>query len=204
MQKQVLIGMVIASLFVVGCAVAKFNESATPEEQSAQSVARWHKKNPQLFSNVGYIQQLEESAPKLAKLSESLEELRGVSTNPFGIRDDILQYIFTNIPESNESATKAAIKMVQYEQEIYYGNLTESAAIIKAGQEDLAMQCLMSYLSNNGQDDRLALKIAEQLRNTKARDNHMWEVDRKYFSWKVLGTGLNISEEIEACEKGEF
>ncbi len=33
MKKYVLIGMVSASLFVVGCAVVKFNESATPAEQ---------------------------------------------------------------------------------------------------------------------------------------------------------------------------
>lgn len=40
--------------------------------------------------------------------------------------------------------------------------------------------------------------------DTKARNEYMWIIDRKYFSWKVLGTGLNIAEEDEACEKGEF
>ena len=201
MKKNVLIGMVIASLFVVGCAVVKLNESVTPEEQSAPSVAKWHNKNPQLFSNVGYIQQLEESAPKLAHLPESLEELRGVSTNPFGIRDDILQYIFTNIPESNESATRAAIKFMQYAQEIYYGDHTESEIMLVHQREGLAIGCLMDYYP---QDLDISLKIMNKMSDTKARDNHMWVIDRKYFSWKVLGTGLNISEEIEVCEKGTF
>ncbi len=200
MKKNVLIGMVIASLFVVGCAVVKCNESVTPQEQSAQALTKWHNKNPQLFSNVGYIQQLEESAPKLAKLSESLEELRGVSTNPFGIRDDILQYIFTSIPESNESATKAAIKLMQYLQEIYYGDHTESEIMLVHQREGLAIGCLMDYTD----DIQLPSKIMNQMRNTKARDEYMWATARKYFSWKVLGTGLNVSEEKEICEKGTF
>lgn len=200
MKRNVLIGMLAASLVVVGCAVVKCNESVTPDQQSAQAVAKWQKQNPQLFSNVGYIQQLEESAPKLAQLPESLEELRGVSTNPFGIRDDILQYIFTNIPESNESATKAAIKFMQYAQEIYYGNLSESEIMLVHQREGLAIGCLMDYTN----DIQPPFKIAKVLRNTKSRDEHMWAIERRYFSWKVLATGLTVSEEKAACEKGEF
>ncbi len=42
------------------------------------------------------------------------------------------------------------------------------------------------------------------MRNTKDRDAYMWDIDRKYFSWKVLGTWLSVAEEHEVCKKGTY
>ena len=209
MKKISLISLIIVGAVTIGCAVLKYNDDATNRPPSVvQAEKVWQQKNPQLFSNAGYLKELEESAPKVANLPESLVQLRGVSTNPFGIRDDILQYIFTNIPESNESATRAAIKMMQYMQQIYYGDLTESEVMAVHEKEVLSFSCLVDYLDGNSsagiQNIRSSGNIMKKMRDTKSRDEYSWAVDKKYFSWKVLGTGLTIAEEQEACEKGEF
>lgn len=138
-----------------------------------------------------------------------MAELIGPITNPFGIRDDILEYIVKTIPANNEIAMRAAIKLMQYMQQIYYGNLSESDALLNHSREVLAGTCLSRYMkqnpnfkNNDGGDFVYGLQMS--MHNTKARVNHMWDIDRKYFSWKVLGTGLSTNEEIIACEKGEF
>jgi hypothetical protein len=159
----------------------------------------WNNEIPRVLHNAGYVAELEESAPKLINLSESLDELRGSITNPFGIRDDILEYIMTNIPKDNESAIRAAIKMMQYMQSIYFDNPTQEEALSLNAKYSLANHCSLVYLNRNE-----PLAIWRVMRNTDARDKYMWDIDRKYFSWKVLGTGLTIDDEDIACEKGEF
>jgi hypothetical protein len=158
--------------------------------------------------NVGYAK-LEESVLYVANQSESMAALIAPITNPFGIRDDILDYIIKTIPASNESAMRAAIKMMQYEQQVYYGNPSESEALILDSKDDLAGSCLASYLHQTSGQDKLkdVLDVRDmrmQLFNTKAREKRMWDVANKYFAWHVLGSGLSTSEEIIACEKGEF
>lgn len=90
----------------------------------------WQKREPELFNNVGYSK-LVESAPQIVNknLSESELKLEGVITNPFGIRDDILEFIVANIPSNNESALRAAILSAQINQQIYYGDITQDEAM---------------------------------------------------------------------------
>jgi hypothetical protein len=159
----------------------------------------WNNEIPRVLHNAGYVAELEESAPRLLNLSESLDELRGPITNPFGIRDDILEYIMTNIPKDNESAIRAAIKEMQYDQAVYFDNPSGEEALRLDAKSALADSCLMTYMNTD-----TPLAIWRVMRNTDARDKYMWAIDRKYFSWKVLGTGLTIDDEEIACEKGAF
>lgn len=88
----------------------KTNLNNTESQQQVQ----WQKKYPQLLNNVGYAQLSESStAPK----NPSAQGLIGISTNEFGIRDDVLKLILTSIPESDNRSTIAAIKMVQYDEQ---------------------------------------------------------------------------------------
>jgi hypothetical protein len=203
-KKIAIIGLAVAGIVAIGCATMGDNDT----DSQANNQKKWQKQAPQLFNNVGYSK-LVESAPKVADLPESLEELRGSITNPCGIRDDILEYIVKNIPSNNESAVRAAIKLAQYRQQIYFGNLSESDALILDSKENLAVECLTQYLHKvSGKDILKDLDDTSQVMkimfNTNARDKHRWDVDNKYFSWKVLGTGLTVADEKIACQKGEF
>lgn len=194
MKKLTIIGVIAAGVVAIGCAtLGDANGDDTKVNQ-----AKWQKKTPQLFNNAGYVG-LTQTSPKVIDLPESIEELRGPITNPFGIRDDILEYILKNIPSNNESAVRAAIKSMQYLQQIYFDNPTESEAMSLQAKYDLSDLCMMNYLNKDK-----PLGIWRIMRNTKARDEYMWQVDRKYFSWKVMGTGLTTADEEIACQKGEF
>ncbi len=165
----------------------------------------WKVRAPQLFMNAGYSKLIESKLSQAdAKISESEQKLEGKITNPFGIRDDILDFIITNVPSSNESALRAAILSAQLSQEIYYGDITQAEAIKLVDRDALVGTCLDIYLGGFKQGYKVDMGIDKLMRNTKVRDKHMWDIDRKYFSWKVLGSGLSVADEKIACQKGDF
>lgn len=129
-------------------------------------------------------------------------KLEGSVTNKFGIRDDILQFIEREIPEKNSSALIAAIKLAHYDNKIYYHTTNQEEAIKLSKKEALALSCLENALPNEWQT--LAEGVRKLMRNNPARDKHIWNTDEKYFSWKVLGTGLTDNEEKERCDSGNF
>lgn len=192
MKKMLGLGLVVV---LVG-GYLLFNYAHASSAESTVDIVKWKHEAPRLFNNVGYAD-LVESAPRAKDMPESWIELRGTITNPFGIRDDLLEYILANVPESNVRDTRALIKMVQYDQEIYYTNPSESDALLIASRADLANTCFSG-------DIHKLLEIDKLYRNTDARNKHMWAIDRKYFSWKVLGTGLSLADEKIACERGWF
>ena len=77
------------------------------------TISQWHTKYPSVFNNPSYLKLINQSSPKIY---ESQAELIGISTNPFRIRDDILEYILTNIPKDNYQGRVAAIKRVMLDQ----------------------------------------------------------------------------------------
>lgn len=201
MRKILLISAVIG--VIVACSTLVNNSHLNVDHQD-----KWKSKAPALFNNAGYSKLMESANIIINNVSESQVALIGKITNSFGIRDDILEYIIKNIPNNNESAIRAAIKLTQYRQQIYYGNPTELEALALSAKEELAIECLSEYLQKPNEDifygTDQAFKVVKMLRNNKARDAYMWDINRKYFSWKVLGTGLTMAGEKIACAKGEF
>lgn len=135
--------------------------------------------------------------------AKAQQDLAGVITNSYGVRDDILDYILKTIPESNALARTAAIKFAGYEQMIYYGNITSQEAIALANKEVLIRSCLSYYLPNHSSTN-FTRKMNKLLRNTKARDAHIWAVDTQVFSSSYISSGLSVAAETAACAKGEF
>jgi hypothetical protein len=115
-KMKILSSISIVIISVVAYACANLNNNGA-NVATHQSIAQWKTKAPQLFNNVGYSKLIESSTQLNKNMSESQAELIGTITNPFGIRDDILDYILANIPESNIRSRIAAIKMVYYDQE---------------------------------------------------------------------------------------
>lgn len=200
--KIITIGSAIfASLIAIACAALgnDKNSAFNGVHVTPQSTTKWAKKAPQLFNNVKYSKLIESNI----HLSESQAELVGTITNPFGIRDDILEYIIANVPSEPQYALKAAITLARNEQVIYYGKISESQALQLANENSLILICLLKYLGNDKWDS-LTKNTEALLRNTKARDKHMCAIDTKVFGWKIIGSGLNGAEIEKACEKGDF
>ncbi len=106
--------VIAASIIAISCANLN-NNTKTDTSITAKTTAQWKDKAPQLFANAGYGL-VESNTTTNQNISESQAELIGVITNPFGIRDDVLDYTLTKIPESNIRARVSAIKMAYFYQ----------------------------------------------------------------------------------------
>jgi hypothetical protein len=141
----------------------------------------------------------------LMKISaNSLEILVGRVNKEFGIREDILRYIEKEIPPENEKAKKAAITYAQTSQFIYY-EATNEEAIKAVTKKLISLECLRDALK--GDEDPIAVPkyIAKLMRNTPERDKHMWDVDKRYFSSKLMSYGSFSDAKIkEMCAEGNY
>lgn len=109
-----IIGIVVVGSVVIACANLG-DDTKNGVHVTPQSTAKWKTKAPEIFNNAGYSK-LVETTKTDANISKSQAALIGTVTNPFGIRDDILDYILVSIPESNIRARIAEIKLAQLEQ----------------------------------------------------------------------------------------
>lgn len=194
----ILISILITTLVIL------FVMSRNQGHDLSQKNSQWQQKYPKLLNNAGYAKLISGNSMYKQKRDESEISLEGRITNAFGVRDDILDYILKTVPSNNESAIRAAIKLAQEDQLIYYGDISESEALRLDSNENLIETCLATYLPNNNQGLQLMSKMDKLMRNTKLRDKHMWDIDRKYFGWRVLSSGLNSADEDKACAEGLF
>ncbi|MCE2706522.1 MAG: hypothetical protein LW807_05540 [Proteobacteria bacterium] len=161
MKISIVLSCIVAVVIGVSCASTK---STSPGiDINHENTAKWKAKAPGLFANVGTLTIVESSVN--VNVSESQNALVGKVTNPFGIRDDILDYIIINIPESNERARLASVKLAILNQnEIFISNFEQLNSF--ENQASAAITCLNlpikdSYKFIKGYD--------ELLRNTPDR-----------------------------------
>lgn len=195
----IVIGLLV---IVISVAYLKLNNAYNIQKDISDNkihLTNWKDKAPQLFTNSGYSK-LMTSMPTNNRLAESVAKLEGKITNPFGVRDDILEFILKNVPNDDPRIMKASIEKAQLNQSIYYDDISAKDALKLANKDSLLTTCLRIYTTNYSIENG----IDKLMRNTKARNAHMWEVDRKYFSWKIVGSGLSVADENKACEKGDF
>lgn len=148
----------------------------------------------------------EKQIPHLAKQElepvKNKQELEGRIKNEYGIRDDVLRFIEQNVPADNKEAVTAAIKLAQYDNQTYYHSANAEEAVVWARKGMLALRCLRQALPKVWVG--VAEGMGKLMHNNSDRDKYMWDVDEKYFGWKVLGTGLTESGERKKCEAGDF
>ena len=200
---KIVTGVIIAIIASIIIACANFKNSTSDNINiTRQSTAKWKQKVPQLFNNVGYSKLIESYSNTKQNVPESMVHLAGRITNPFGVRDDILDYILAHT-NNNESALLAGIKFAQNEQSIYFSNISQQEAIKLATNNALVGWCIVKYL---GKDNSFKIidNVDSLMRNTKERDRRMWDIDTRYFGWQVLGSGLTGTEEDERCKNGQI
>jgi len=193
--------IIIGIVGVVAISCANLNDK--PKEVvgvTNQSILQWKSKSPQLFNNVGYGK-LIESNIAIVNRNIKLQEDIGKVTNPFGIRDDVLDFIIKYFPD-NESAIYAAISNEQYDLLIYRSK-TDKEAINYANQGAISIWCLGRAIGINNVDkysDEL-----ERVQNNTKNGKEMNKVITQKLGWKIFGFGHKTNQELDAiCDKGNY
>ena len=171
----------IVTVTIVSLACASMNNKTnelSSNQVTKQSILKWQLKAPQLFNNVGFNSLIESNVVEISTVSKYQQQLVGATTNPFGIRDDMLSYILTNIPESNVAAIISAIKMVQFNQQEYYTNNVDELNKI-VDKEMAALACLSTYLGGGITGADFIEGYNKVQRNTPMRKNKEEEIENQ-------------------------
>jgi hypothetical protein len=131
-----------------------------------------------------------------AACNANQEELIGPTNNSFGLREDILAYILSSIPQSDVKSTLAAIKMAQLDQaQIGVSKLSDLHELAdKAAAASSCIELPLTQRTEFGKGyDRLLhntpQRIAEQARLESLLSNHVISPN----------FGINSSDRQEQC-----
>lgn len=185
----------VVAVGIVSLACASMNNQKT--ETNIVDTQKWQAKAPQLFSNIGYKKLIESRIVESSTTNRSQQALVGTITNPFGIRDDVLEYILLNIPESNTRATIAAIKMAYYDQaEI---GVTDDKQINVFANKAMASVYCSNISSQEGY--KFDQGYNKLLRNTKERFAEQERIE-SLLSGHVISAdfGINSYDFKEQCD----
>ena len=202
---KLLLIFAITGAIVVACAAM---ETKGKESNSGpNTVPEWDQKYPKVFTNSGYQGLIESNTQleALQNLPESQQELIGTITNPFGIRDDILDYILTNIPESNIKWRAAGIALAQTYNVMYeFSTLPNEQRIIAANKNTLLSKCLLIFSNDFDTYYKFSKGMERLLNNSDKRKENINQIDQKVFGWHVIGSGMNSEDENKYCNNGYF
>jgi hypothetical protein len=157
-KAAIIAGGLLAIFLTVFYVISEIN--STPKIPN--TISQWRSKYPSVFSNSIYIKLID---PQPYKINESQVELSSAATNPFGVRDDVLEYVFTFINESNYQGRLAAIKRAKLDQSEI--GITDSAVLNAIeNQASAAVYCLNLPLLDSKE---FILGYDALLRNTSKR-----------------------------------
>jgi len=132
-----------------------------------------------------------------------LRELEGHINKEYGIREDILRFIEKEIPPENAKAKKAAIRNAELSNFIYY-HANQKEALEADQKEAITLDCL-GYALPDQEWLKISRGINKLMRDTQERDEHMWDIDKRYFGWKILGNGGLTDKQVKVlCESGDY
>jgi|GEM_PF-4395297 len=199
--KYLLITIGAIGVITVSCAVNK-----SPQSASANSQDKWQQQYPQLFNNAGYAavesRAYESQLTMLKNMPESWHELAGPVTNPFGIRDDILEYTLDTFKD-NPKALAAAIAYAQYD---YWTSYAGDKQLARGYYQKMGIVgwCI-TYFSSFNTRLQYSRQEADLLRNTSARAKHERDVEVNYLSPGIYGFGnLTDKQLADKCEQGNY
>ena len=193
------VSVVCAVIVIIACATTQKDAKSSENQVTQKSIAQWHTKALGLFNNVGFGKLMESAMVESIPLNNN--QSIGKVTNPYGIRDDVLEFIIKTIPADNESAIYAAIRMMQYDVLIYRAK-TDDEAVEYANQQAIPIHCLVSNLGGVN-TSRLVDRI-DEMDNITAESKKMAEVIRKKLAWKIIGTDKSNKELENICNNGDY
>jgi hypothetical protein len=178
-KKIILVSGVVIAMIIISCASIKSKKASSPQNSE---VSKLEKIAPQLVrsspyanivANVGRVKTSNQNPIE----SNSHHDLVGTITNKFGIRDDILDYIFTTIPKGNTGALVSAIKIAQNDQQEMF--VKDSDKLNKLEDKGAAaVWCLGTYLDGNSLED-FVHGYDKLMRNTPERKALQESIENK-------------------------
>ena len=185
-----LLSIITAAFVSLACASINNNTNELSSNQvTKQSISKWKAKAPELFSNVRFSGLMESSGIN-NNLSESMAQLQGVITNPFGIRDDILEYIL-KYTSTNDNSKLFAIQMAVYDKQMMFTN--ESDINKLANKSYASFICLSKNLTIK-QSLEFVRGYEKILRSTRY-SNDLWENVENKLNHHVISADFGIQNQ---------
>jgi len=201
MKKRILIGVVI----IIGSLLAYTTFGSTSgtiknNDNYPIDIAKWQEKAPNLFNNVGYQGLIESNSNVVTSNNPQTEHYIGKVTNPFRVRDDVLEFIIKYF-KNNESAVYAAIRIEQYDRRIYEAN-TDKVAVKLSNEDEIPIWCLGNIVGIIGVDKYL--DELEKIRLSTLEGRIMDQDARGKLGWKILGNHMTAQQMDLICNKGDY
>lgn len=189
MKKRTIIGIIIiASSLLAYTTFGSTSGILQKNDNNPIDITKWQKKAPNLFNNVGHNSVTESCLIIRSDLSGSMVELQAGITNPFGIRDDILDFILDNIPKDNNQARLFAIKMAYYDRLALFASESQVNKLVNKGYASLI--CLNQYLSI--QDADKFIKSYEAKCDSDKSTKLLWENVENQLNHHVITADFGI------------
>lgn len=201
-KKTIFIALAILACLLIACSSLIHSQSSSTNVTTTNVINKklWQAKAPQLFSNIGYSK-LVESTNNNPTGSPSQNRYIGKVTNPFGIRDDVLEFILSSFPK-NESAIYAAIRNEQYELLIFNAE-TDKEAVKYANDGGVAIWCLGNAIGDINADK--FYDALNDVRLSTPEGKNIDKVVRRKLAWKIWGFGHKSTIELDSiCNKGAY
>lgn len=196
-KKTAIFGIAIVSIILIACAT--FGASDNKNNTKNINSTIWKNKVPELFNNVGYSKLFESNNVNNKLLSGTNQDI-GKVTNPFGIRDDVLEFIINYFP-NNESAVYAAIRMEQTDVSIYYAE-TDKEAVQISNNGEVSIWCLANNVGFTKAEEYIGNKDKMSLATLEGKK--IGAEVRKKLGWKILGNHLSKEQMNAICDRRNY
>lgn len=132
----------------------------------------------------------------------NLDKLAGICTNQYNIRNDILIYINSSVPNFT-SVWRSIIKIASNKQFLYYKAETYEEAHQAVTENSIHMRCLSKQYKNN-EEYIILQEIETRMGDTEERRKHILEVSSKFFGRHGFERIKISKKELdEICERGD-
>ena len=191
-MKKILVLISFIAVVVMACAEMKCTESSSDK-------LNWQQKYSAVFNNVGYQKLYESGSIIKGKAADPKNKLRSLVTNPFGIYDTALTYIFTRLPDKPQ-LLYATLRLTQINEKMYLAESAESA-VYYANQAFIPLHC-MNYFSNYeaksiyGPIEKIYMQNSFYKERIQQTENKL--------DLKILGINKSKQELDMLCESGAY
>lgn len=179
-MKKTLIFLAIAVLSVVVVSYATSTKDKQLSVKQPPAVEKIQSIAPQLVNKVGFTDAEPNDIKNTSHVQStpSVQELVGKVTNPFGIRDDVLDYIIKSIPADNKGAIISAIKRAQIDQQEMFVKDPDKLNKLE-DKGSASIMCLNTYIDDDIKTDDFIHGYDALMRNTPERKALQEEIENK-------------------------
>ena len=192
---------IISGIALITGVMALIACSSVSTPSQPQTASQWEQKYPEVFNNAGYSKLIKSASLKNSQsnLSESYLALRGTVTNTFGIRDDVLNYVITNIKKNNTSFY-AALRVSQLMQQQMLESTPEKVLNISQNMF-IAVSCIK--LPDINQETNFIRQLNYLYRNTALREQREKNIE-SILNGKFIDPNMTMDDIKNSCNRMDY